>query len=225
MRKSIILCVLLSLFLFFWTNLFAAEVKVSGEIVDGYRIITVPANQKELKISAYRGDYIKFKLADSYTWMQKLSIPKLSIDEVLTGDFDSAPYFKMKAEGTFPFTLGDRKGEVIVIGYTNPRYKEVTAKEAVLLIGNIKPLILDVRTVREYKMGHVKDAILIPVQELQKRAGEISRYKHDDILIYCATGNRSTVASKILIDRGFKRIYNLRNGFYDWDAKGNPIVK
>jgi rhodanese-related sulfurtransferase len=58
--------------------------------------------------------------------------------------------------------------------------------------------------------------MLIPVQELQTRLKELSAYKHTDILIYCATGNRSTVASKILIDHGFKRIINMRYGIAQW---------
>ena len=54
---------------------------------------------------------------------------------------------------------------------------------------------------------------------------EIGEHKDQDILIYCASGNRSTVASKILIDAGFKRIYNLRHGIAEWAEKGLPIMR
>ena len=71
----------------------------------------------------------------------------------------------------------------------------------------------------------LKKSVLIPVQELQSRYKEISDYKNQDILIYCATGNRSTVASKILIDNGFKRIFNMRYGIYEWSQDKYPVIK
>jgi len=72
-------------------------------------------------------------------------------------------------------------------------------------------------------MGHLENSILIPVQELQSRINELRAYKNNNILIYCATGNRSTVASKILIDSGFMKISNLKNGIAEW-AKGQYRV-
>lgn len=225
MKKTCIYSVFAGILLFIAANLYAEGVKISGDIIDGYRVIAVSDEQKELNLTVYRGDYIKFDVEDSFSWMQKLSVPGLSIDEVLTADFDVTPYFKMKTEGTYAISLGDKKGTLTVISYRNPRYSEVTAQEASTLIANIKPLVLDVRTAGEYRSGHLKDALLIPLNELQKRVGEIASHKHEDILIYCATGNRSTVASKILIDEGFRRIYNLRKGIADWAKEGNPIVK
>jgi rhodanese-related sulfurtransferase len=41
----------------------------------------------------------------------------------------------------------------------------------------------------------------------------------------CATGNRSTVAAKILIDNGFKRIFNLRRGISGWERDKHPVVQ
>ena len=66
---------------------------------------------------------------------------------------------------------------------------------------------------------------MIPVRNLQTRLRELAPYKNQDILIYCATGNRSTVASKILIDNGFKRIYNMRYGISLWGRENYPVVR
>jgi rhodanese-related sulfurtransferase len=203
---------------------FASEDTVSGEIIGGYRVIAVSATEMNLSITVYRGDYVKLKLVSSSS-DKTLSIPALSVEKSIPDDFDNAPYFKAKTVGKFPFTLGNARGELTVIEFHKPEYREVTAKEASELIKNIDPLILDVRTPGEYKRGHLKDALLIPIQKLQKRIAEIEKYKDDPILVYCATGNRSTVASKILIDRGFKRIYNLIDGFYGWANKGYPFER
>ena len=131
----------------------------------------------------------------------------------------------MKIPGTFAFSLGDVDGNLTVINYHQTSYREVSSNEAAELIQNEQPIILDVRTPNEYKRGHLHQSILIPVQELQNRYKELGTRKDREILIYCATGNRSTVASKILIDNGFKHIVNMRGGIYNWSKKNYPVTR
>ena len=197
---------------------------ISGRVASGFRVIPITIDHKKIHLTVYRGDYIKFKFDPSFS-NPKLLIPALSIDQKLPNNFDEAPYFKMKTAGTFAFSLGDLNGDINVVEYRQPNYKEVSSKEAIELINNIHPLILDVRTPIEYQKGHIKNAVLIPVQELQTRLKELSQYKNENVLVYCATGNRSTVASKILIDSGFKRLFNLRYGIYAWAKKKYPVVR
>ena len=197
---------------------------ISGRIDGGYRIVAIQKTADVVQLTVYRGDYIKFEFDDSIR-DPILSIPDLSIEKKLSREIGEAPYFKMKTTGSFPFSLGQVHGNITVIEYQQPNYRAVTSKEAAELINNIQPLILDVRTPGEYKRGHLENSVLIPVQELQSRWKELSAYKNQDILIYCATGNRSTVASKILIDHGFKRIYNMRYGIKDWSKNRYPVVR
>lgn len=200
------------------------EKGISGELFHGYRILKIDMNAEEIDLKVYRGDYIKFDFDPSMK-EPVLSIPHLTINQKLTSDLNTAPYFKMKQIGRFPLSLGHISGHITVIAYKQSNYKEVTSKEAAELIKKNQPLVLDVRTPREYKWGHLKDAVLIPVQQLDKRMEELLQYKDKDILIYCATGNRSTVASKILIDAGFKRILNMRYGISRWSKEKMPVVK
>jgi rhodanese-related sulfurtransferase len=55
--------------------------------------------------------------------------------------------------------------------------------------------------------------------------GELAVYRDRDVVIYCATGNRSTVAAKILLDAGFERVYNIRYGIVDWWKNHLPVVR
>ena len=199
---------------------------ITGSIVGGFRVLPIekPPEGKKLVLTVYRGDYIKFDIGDGIV-DPDLSVPDLSIKQRLPRNPAEAPYFKMKTAGVFPFTLGDLVGTITVVEFRKPNYSEVSSKEAFELIGNIQPLVLDVRTDAEFKSGHLENALLIPVQQLQSRLKELSAYKNQDILIYCATGNRSTVASKILIDSGFKRIHNMRYGIYQWSRDTYPIVR
>ncbi|MBT8363289.1 MAG: rhodanese-like domain-containing protein [Deltaproteobacteria bacterium] len=229
MRK--ISLILITVFFFVYSAGWSQKAEISpeagpasGSVVNGYRILSIQKNKSELNLTVYRGDYIKFKLDPS---MQDplLSIPDLAIQKRLSNNLAEAPYFKMKKPGTFAFSLEDVAGSITVINYRQASYREVSSREAAELIKNEQPIILDVRTPKEYKRGHLHNSVLIPVQELQSRQKELGAHKDREILIYCATGNRSTVASKILIDNGFKHIVNMRGGTYDWSKKNYPVTR
>lgn len=198
---------------------------ISGTVIEGYRVLSVPDSSARVEFTVYRGDYIKFTF-DEDLKSPTLSIPSLSISKNLARELQSAPYLKMKETGQYPFSLGQTAGIITVIEYAKPQYRTVTSIEAADLIASVSPLIiLDVRTGPEYSGGHLENSIHIPVQEIQQRYGELSSHKDDNILIYCATGNRSTVAAKILIDKGFSHIYNMREGAHVWKQKGYPLVR
>ena len=227
-RYSLIIAAVLAFILFRTVpNVIATatdEPQISGALQNGYRVLTLPQSARDVTFTVYRGDYIKFDLTGS-SEPGVLEIPALTIKEPLQPDLANAPYFKMKEVGVYPFTLGSTGGSIEVIEYDRPQYQTLTAAEAALLIDNISPFILDVRTPMEYATGRLENSTLIPVQELQQRYTELAPYKDENIFIYCATGNRSTVAAKILIDNGFTRIHNLRYGLFDWVNNGDPVSR
>ncbi len=205
-------------------NTTAARETVSGRVIAGYRVLQVPTGQSRLNFTVFRGDYIKFSY-DGKLGPQTLTVPELKYKQTINPAPEKSPFFKMKKAGAYGFTLGGRPGTLTVTELVRPNYTELTAAQAAELLKNLKPFILDVRTPQEYKQFSIKGAHLLPIGQLQARIGELEAYKNDDVFVYCATGNRSTVASKILADAGFKRIYNLRYGAYDWARRGLPIVK
>ena len=201
-------------------NSYATE-NVSGEVKDGFRILDVNPKQPDNDFIVYRGDYIKVRYPDSFQ-SQLFVIDALKYSGTIFPQPGKSPFFKMKQAGKYSFQLGQGGGTITVIELNRPNYTEVSASEAAELLKNIDPFILDVRTRPEYEQVHIEGTHLIPIQELQKRIRELESYKDDDIFVYCATGNRSTVAARILSDTGFKRIYNLRYGVYDWARRGHP---
>lgn len=197
---------------------------VSGEVIKGYRVLNLERNNATTHLVVYRGDYVKFINSKS-DGAKVVRIPELNIETQLENDPESAAYFKMKKTGRYVMMVDQVTGVIEVVDYDQPNYRELTSDEGLRFIKNEKPLILDVRTPQEFQMGRLENAKLIPVQVLQQRLSELSDHKNKDILIYCATGNRSTVASKILNDQGFTKISNLRRGIVDWHKKGLPIIK
>ncbi len=194
---------------------------VSGTVEGGLRVLGVDNGKDKLEYTIYRGDYIVFDFASAGT--RDFNVPGLEINTVMPKSADETPYIKMKQSGDYEFTLGGRSGTFHVLELVDPSYTEVSAGEASDLIKNVNPLIVDVRTEAEYNSGHIPGAGLLPVQVFADNLGKLEQYKDKDILLYCASGNRSTVAARILIDAGFTRVYNLRHGFGDWARSGNPV--
>jgi len=108
---------------------------------------------------------------------------------------------------------------VFSAGYTNVDVSQ--AKEMIDTDPDL--VILDVRTWEEYINGHIKNATLIPVSELEGRLWELDRLK--PTLVYCRSGMRSASASQILADHGFIEVYNMLGGILAWIAAGYPVVQ
>ena len=68
-------------------------------------------------------------------------------------------------------------------------------------------IIIDVRTPEEYSMGHVKNAINIPLQELNEHMKKLEEIK-GEIILCCASGVRSAKAYRLLQQNGFSNISN-----------------
>jgi rhodanese-related sulfurtransferase len=84
-------------------------------------------------------------------------------------------------------------------------------------------VLLDVRSPEEFNgtaqenFGRLKGAINIPVQDLENRLNELSRYKDKDIIVYCSHSHRSPRASYILTQHGFNHVTNMEGGMSVWN--------
>ena len=210
------------------------DITPDGELVEGVRVIRLTAGTNPGNIYVYRGETVSL-VVDNVDFPYSIAIPAFNI--VKDGGTGKRLEVRFKAEdiGVFPIFCngkcpagdGAQYGRIVVMQYKSTgeaRFAELTAREAVKLIAEKKPLILDVRTPNEYYSGHIKGAKLIPLQQLDSRLSELKDYKEKDILVYCRSGNRSTVASQILIRNGFKKLHNLRPGIRGWESAGNKLV-
>ena len=69
-------------------------------------------------------------------------------------------------------------------------------------------LIVDVRTVGEFKSGAVSEAVNIPLDELQLRLEEFGENPSREIIVYCASGARSAYAQRLLTQLGYTNVKN-----------------
>ena len=104
-------------------------------------------------------------------------------------------------------------------------FKEVGANEAVRLMNSENALMLDVREDKEFKEGHVINAINIPLGLLESRLKEIEEHKEKPVIVYCRTGQRAAKAGAVLQRQGFKSIYKLNGGMLAWSDAGLPVKR
>ena len=76
--------------------------------------------------------------------------------------------------------------------------------------------IVDVRTAGEYEAGHIKGAENVPVDEVANAVQSWDR--NAPLLVYCATGARSSSAVSQLQSMGFKTIYHFADGLVAWQG-------
>jgi len=94
-------------------------------------------------------------------------------------------------------------------------YKKISAEDAKDIIDSEDVIVLDVRTPEEYKEGHIESAVLLPVNDIKDKAGEVLTNKDAKILVYCRSGNRSATAAKELIEMGYTDVYDF-GGIMSW---------
>lgn len=95
-------------------------------------------------------------------------------------------------------------------------YQDIAPADALALYERTPDLfVLDVRTPAEYANGHIPNAHLIPVDEIEDRLRELPP---PDVLmlVHCAAGGRSTAACQTLGQRGYTRLLNLAGGMHAW---------
>jgi len=110
-----------------------------------------------------------------------------------------------------------------VCGQT-PVVKQLSSAEFDRIIKDSAGTLLDVRTMGEFKNGHIKEAGQLNYYALDFRQKLLLLPKDQPIYLYCNTGYRSQRAAEILVENGYKNLYNLEHGIMEWNLKNLPVI-
>jgi rhodanese-related sulfurtransferase len=105
------------------------------------------------------------------------------------------------------------------------KYRVITPLEAVMLINQEDAVVVDVRQPHEWAKGHIVDAKLIPLEELEKHLEALKVWQAKPVIVTCQSGTHSAAACKKLISAGFAKVYLLKNGMTAWEEANLPVVK
>ena len=84
--------------------------------------------------------------------------------------------------------------------------------------------MLDVRTLGEYKNGHIENSGQLNYYASDFRGKLLLLPKNQPVYLYCNTGYRSERAAKFLAANGYSQVYNLEKGIMEWNLKNLPVI-
>lgn len=113
----------------------------------------------------------------------------------------------------------------------NAAIDTLSTDEARQLVGREDVLFVDVREASEVANGKIPGAMHAPRGFLEFYADPTSPYHKPELasgrrlVVYCASGGRSALATKTLKDMGVENAANMLGGFNLWQQSDGPIEK
>lgn len=107
--------------------------------------------------------------------------------------------------------------------YIRPGSK-ISHLDATKMINKGKITILDIRELSEFRSGHLRNAIHVPLADLPNRLPKLEKFKSQPVIVVCKNGTRASSAVSQLKSAGFKEVYNLEGGIDAWQQKGMPTT-
>jgi hydroxyacylglutathione hydrolase len=95
--------------------------------------------------------------------------------------------------------------------------KRITAKLA--------PAVIDVRTVFEFRKGHIPGAIHAPTWKILLRLTRIPSDKNAELVVTCEHGPRAQLATGLLKAFGYRNVVLLAGQMAGWRQAGFPQEK
>jgi hydroxyacylglutathione hydrolase len=84
------------------------------------------------------------------------------------------------------------------------------------------PIVVDVRTEREWTAGHIPDSINVPLNHFSERLNELP--SDQSIVVHCEAGYRSAIAASLLSKTGRSHVMDMVGGFKAWTASKLPVA-
>jgi rhodanese-related sulfurtransferase len=116
-------------------------------------------------------------------------------------------------------------GGALLIPSLQRRGAKVSLLQATQLMNQNKSIVIDVREVAEFEVGHIKSAKNIPLSDLSKRMTELEKQKANPVIVVCASGTRSATAVAMFTRAGFTQAVSMDGGMSAWQTQGLPVVK
>ena len=87
------------------------------------------------------------------------------------------------------------------------------------------PIIFDTREQKEFNISHIKNAYCIGYDKFNSKiVKEKYRNFNDTIIVYCSVGIRSETIGIKLKKLGYKNVFNLYGGIFEWKNKYEEVV-
>jgi rhodanese-related sulfurtransferase len=109
-----------------------------------------------------------------------------------------------------------------LVNEAKSRIREVSPAEALALHQRGNVTFLDVRDHQEVYLGRIPGALHISRGTLESKI-EAAVPRSAEVVIYCASGNRSAFAADTLHQMGYEKVSSLAGGFRGWAEAGGDV--
>lgn len=97
-------------------------------------------------------------------------------------------------------------------------FNSISVNDLVPLMRNKDTVLIDVRTQKEINQGIIGKPKKIELgPSMNKKLSNLDKSKK--YVLYCRSGVRSAMASKMMVKMGFEDVNNLRGGYNAWSQK------
>ena len=100
---------------------------------------------------------------------------------------------------------------------------EIGPVEATRMLNHDNAVMIDMREDKDYREGHIINAIHAPASKLENYTGKLEKYRDQPLIVYCRSGQRSTAVCSKLRKQGFESVYNLKGGVLAWQKAELPL--
>lgn len=112
-------------------------------------------------------------------------------------------------------SFGQKTLNDVLIKHNHSDIPYISVQE--LAMPKTKAKILDARSVEEYKVSHIKDAVFVDFENFNlKKTTQLFPDKNEIIVVYCSIGVRSAKIAQQLKDEGYTNVFNLYGGIFEW---------
>ena len=110
-----------------------------------------------------------------------------------------------------------------LIAEAKARVKQVTVAEVMeMMKSKSPPTLLDVRDLQEVNLGKIPGAVHISRGNLETKVEAVIP-RDANVVIYCASGNRSAFAADTMQQMGYQHVASMAGGFRGWAEAGGAI--
>ena len=102
--------------------------------------------------------------------------------------------------------------------------KDVGPGEATRLLNHENAIMVDMRSDRDFRDGHIVNALHVPAENNDMPA-RLEKYRDRPLIVYCRSGNQSLTVCGKLRKQGFEKVYNLKGGVLGWQQADLPVSK
>jgi len=99
----------------------------------------------------------------------------------------------------------------------------ISVSDAKALLDKGGATFLDCRTSKEFKSGHIPGAVNIARGLLEFKIAKKIPDKNAQIIMYCKSGGRGSLACCSIGKMGYKNVKNMDGGWKAWAKAGYPV--